>query len=131
MPKFWNRLLHGHKRKAPEHQPENPRPGGRRGYGGGGRRHGWQPRPGETVLADCRSGDHVTVSRILGGGPIRRRLLEMGINAGTDVRVVKYAPLKDPIECEIKGYHIALRVAEAQRIIVTPEKAPDEPTPSP
>jgi Fe2+ transport system protein FeoA len=44
----------------------------------------------------------------------------MGLIPGTPIRVIKYAPLKDPLECEVKGYHVALRVAEAQMIIVAP-----------
>ncbi|MBU0518573.1 ferrous iron transport protein A [bacterium] len=79
-------------------------------------------RGDEKFLSDCQAGDSVCVKRILNGGPIRHRLLEMGLNPGTQIRVVKYAPLKDPIECQLKGYHIALRVAEASHVIVTPEK---------
>ena len=85
-------------------------------------RHRWgqQLQPGELLLSECTAGDKIYVRRILNGGPIRHRLLEMGLNPGTLVRVVKYAPLKDPIECELKGYHIALRVAEANYVIVSP-----------
>ena len=85
-------------------------------------RWGLQPQPGEKFLSECKAGDTICVRRILNGGPIRHRLLEMGLNPGTRVRVVKYAPLKDPIECELKGYHIALRVAEARYVIVSPEE---------
>ena len=119
---FNKRNSPGRKSKAGEAKPGSPDgscgvpPSDRGGY-----RRGKQDLTGEKPLSDCRCGDLICVQRIVGGGPIRRRLLEMGIYSGTQVRVVKYAPLKDPIECEIKGYHIALRVAEAQRIIVTPE----------
>ncbi len=104
--------LGGHR----EHAHGNPM------SGRAGHRHGRRLQPDEKLLSDCQAGDQVTIQRIVGGGPIRRRLLEMGMYSGTQVRVIKYAPLKDPLECEIKGYHIALRVAEAQRIIVVPEK---------
>jgi Fe2+ transport system protein FeoA len=73
---------------------------------------------GEKLLSDCKEGDQVVIRRLIGGGPLRRRLLEMGFTPGTAVRVVKYAPLRDPLECEIKGYHIALRVSEALWIVV-------------
>jgi len=53
-----------------------------------------------------------------GDGPVRRRLLEMGILKGTDVYVEKYAPLKDPLELIVKGYHVSLRVEEAAQITV-------------
>ena len=56
--------------------------------------------------------------RVGGNGPFRRRLLEMGFLVGTDVYVEKYAPLKDPIELILKGYHVSLRVDEAAHIAV-------------
>jgi Fur family ferric uptake transcriptional regulator len=56
--------------------------------------------------------------RIGGESLLRRRILEMGILKGAEVRVEKYAPLKDPMELVVKGYHISLRVEEAARILV-------------
>ena len=53
-----------------------------------------------------------------GNGALRRRILEMGIVRGTEVYVEKYAPLKDPMELIVKGYHVSLRVEEAARITV-------------
>jgi ferrous iron transport protein A len=88
----------------------------RMGHGHGGS----ETEDGEMSLRDCHEGDLIVIRRIQSTGPLRRRLLEMGLNPGTPVRVVKYAPLKDPLECEIKGYHIALRVSEAGAIIVGP-----------
>jgi Fe2+ transport system protein FeoA len=58
------------------------------------------------------------VVRVGGAGPFRRRLLEMGFLVGTEIRVEKYAPLKDPIELILKGYHVSLRVEEAANIAV-------------
>ena len=49
---------------------------------------------------------------------LRRRLMEMGINRGTRIYVEKYAPLKDPLELIVKGYHVSLRVEEAAHIMV-------------
>jgi Fe2+ transport system protein FeoA len=72
----------------------------------------------EMALSDCREGDRIVIRRLQGHGPLRRRLLEMGLNPGTTIRVVKYAPLRDPLECELKGYHIALRVSEAGAVMV-------------
>ena len=86
---------------------------GRHGF-----RHGRQAVDGERPLSHCREGDQIFIRRIAGGGPIHRRLLEMGLTPGTPIRIIKYAPLKDPLECEVKGYHVALRVAEAQLILV-------------
>ncbi len=72
-----------------------------------------------------KAGQAGTIVRVSGESTLRRRLLEMGINRGTRVYVEKYAPLKDPIELVIKGYHISLRVEEAAHILVenvTPRK---------
>jgi Fur family transcriptional regulator, ferric uptake regulator len=84
-------------------------------------RHGSALDPDEIALSQCNAGDILFIRRISGKGPVRRRLLEMGLNPGTELRIVKYAPLKDPIECVIKGYHIALRVAEAHHVVVSAE----------
>jgi Fe2+ transport system protein FeoA len=70
------------------------------------------------LLSELRQGQTATIERIGGNGALRRRILEMGITRGTDVYVEKYAPLKDPLELIVKGYHISLRVAEAAQITV-------------
>ena len=70
------------------------------------------------MLSEIKEGHTATVVRVGGNGIVRRRILEMGILKGTDVYVEKYAPLKDPIEIIIKGYHVSLRVEEASHIAV-------------
>ena len=70
------------------------------------------------LLSEMKEGQKGIISRIKGNGAIRRRMLEMGILKGAEIYVEKYAPLKDPIELVIKGYHISLRVEEASQIIV-------------
>ena len=69
-------------------------------------------------LSEMKAGQTGVIRKVSGEGVLRRRLLEMGINRGTAVYVEKYAPLKDPVELVVKGYHISLRVAEAANIIV-------------
>ena len=69
-------------------------------------------------LSELKEGQTATVARVGGEGPFRRRLLEMGFLRGTDVYVEKYAPLRDPIELILKGYHVSLRIDEAARIQV-------------
>ena len=69
-------------------------------------------------LSELRQGQTATIARVGGEGPFRRRLLEMGFLRGTEVYVEKYAPLKDPVELILKGYHVSLRVDEAARIQV-------------
>jgi Fe2+ transport system protein FeoA len=70
------------------------------------------------LLSELKEGQTATIERIGGNGAIRRRILEMGIVRGTDVYVEKYAPLKDPLELIVKGYHLSLRVEEAAQITV-------------
>lgn len=69
-------------------------------------------------LSELKQGQTASVVRVQGEGPFRRRLLEMGFLRGTEIYVEKYAPLKDPIELILKGYHVSLRVDEAARIQV-------------
>lgn len=69
-------------------------------------------------LSQMKAGQEGTIVRVSGESHLRRRLLEMGINRGTTIYVEKYAPLKDPLELVVKGYHISLRVEEAANILV-------------
>jgi Fe2+ transport system protein FeoA len=69
-------------------------------------------------LAHLPIGVSAHVVSIDGTGVIVRRLLEMGIVPGAPVRVIKSAPLGDPIEVRVRGYHLALRRAEARTIKV-------------
>lgn len=50
----------------------------------------------------------------------RARLLEMGLLVGTPVEIVRFAPMGDPIELKVRGYHLSLRRHEADQILVTP-----------
>jgi Fur family ferric uptake transcriptional regulator len=69
-------------------------------------------------LSLLEEGQHASIARVGGRGPLRRRLLELGLLRGADVFVEKYAPLKDPLEIVVKGTHISLRVEEAENISV-------------
>ena len=70
------------------------------------------------LLSKMKEGQTGIIVRVGGNGALRRRLLEMGLTRGTEIYVEKYAPLKDPLELIIKGYHISLRVEEAATITV-------------
>ena len=80
----------------------------------------WELLKGDVCmrLSEMREGKTATVVRVGGNGILRRRILEMGILKGTDVYVEKYAPLRDPMELIVKGYHVSLRVEEAAQITV-------------
>ena len=72
------------------------------------------------TLDDLKTGQKALVIRINATGPFKKRLLEMGFVAGAEVEVIKYAPLKDPVEYLVKGYHVSLRHEEASTIEVEP-----------
>jgi len=69
-------------------------------------------------LSEMREGQTGKVLQVGGNSMLRRRIFEMGIVKGTDLYIEKYAPLKDPMELIVKGYHISLRVEEAAQISV-------------
>lgn len=70
------------------------------------------------LLSEMKQGQNATIERVGGNGAFRRRILEMGLLKGTQIYVEKYAPLKDPLELIVKGYHVSLRVEEAAHITV-------------
>jgi len=80
-------------------------------------------RRGVVKLCQMKPGQEGRIVRVSGESVLRRRLLEMGINRGTRIYVEKYAPLKDPLELVVKGYHISLRVEEAANIFVEDVKS--------
>ena len=77
-----------------------------------------QTKPSSISLRDLKEGDRAAIKAIRGEGAFKRRLLEMGFMPGTTVLIKKYAPLRDPIELVIKGYHVSLRRKEAQKVLV-------------
>ena len=74
------------------------------------------------TLDDLKTGQKGRVIKINAQGPFKKRLLEMGFIAGSEVEVIKYAPLKDPVEYIVKGYHVSLRHEEAEQIDIGPER---------
>ena len=63
-------------------------------------------------------GQTVKVKKLTGEGPVKRRIMDMGITKGVDVFVRKVAPLGDPIEVTVRGYELSLRKADAEMIEV-------------
>lgn len=72
------------------------------------------------TLAELATGEEAIIAKIKGYGAFRRRILEMGFLRGKKVKVIKNAPLKDPIEYQILNYNVSLRRAEAHLIEVVP-----------
>ena len=70
------------------------------------------------TLKETKPGETVRVAKIGGAGPIKRRIMEMGITKGVEVHVRKVAPLGDPVEVTVRGYELSLRKADAEMIEV-------------
>ena len=70
------------------------------------------------TLRTVKPGQTVSVIKISGEGPVRRRIMDMGITRGTEITVRKVAPLGDPIEVNVRGYELSLRKADAEMIEV-------------
>lgn len=70
------------------------------------------------TLKDLKPGQQGCVLSLGEKGPIRRRLMDMGVTPGTFIKVVKVAPLGDPVEVNIRGYELSLRKDEASQIEV-------------
>jgi len=64
------------------------------------------------TLAESKEGQTVVVRKVKGPGPSKRRLMDMGISRGTELKVERFAPLRDPIQIKLKGYSLALRRSE-------------------
>ena len=79
-----------------------------------------------TTLNELAEGEEGIILKIKGRGQFRQRLMEMGFVAGKKVEVVKKAPLRDPVEYRIMGYHISLRNSEAQLIEIAKDRQPGE-----
>jgi len=73
---------------------------------------------GVKVLEELKPGQKGKVIEITGSGSVYRRILDMGIVKAADIEVERIAPLGDPIEVKIKGYHLSLRKSEAANIFV-------------
>jgi Fe2+ transport system protein FeoA len=70
------------------------------------------------TAADLAPGEKAGIVKISGKTRLKRRLLDMGVVAGSVIEMVRRAPLGDPIDIKIKGYHLSLRKSEARHIAV-------------
>jgi ferrous iron transport protein A len=70
------------------------------------------------TLKDVQTGDTVLVTKLHGEGPLKRRIMDMGITKGTEVYVRKVAPLGDPVEVRVRGYELSIRKEDAEKIEV-------------
>ena len=70
------------------------------------------------TLRTVKCGETVTVTRLEGAGPLKRRIMDMGITKGTAIYVRTVAPLGDPVEVTVRGYELSLRKQDAECIQV-------------
>lgn len=69
-------------------------------------------------MSDLKPGERGKVLEIGGSDQFRFRLIEMGLTRDSEVQVDKYAPLLDPMELIVKGYHLSIRLMDAEKIAV-------------
>ncbi|MBR6081269.1 MAG: ferrous iron transport protein A [Treponema sp.] len=68
------------------------------------------------TLKEVKTGQTVTVEKLLGDGAVKRRIMDMGITKGVEIYVRKVAPLGDPVEVTVRGYELSIRKADAELI---------------
>ena len=70
------------------------------------------------TLRDVKIGGSARVVKVHGEGAVRRRIMDMGITRGVEIKIIKTAPLGDPLEVTVRGYELSLRKADAAMIEV-------------
>lgn len=75
------------------------------------------------VVEDCRLSDVVVgktyvVKCVNGEGPVRRRIMDMGITKGTQIKIRKVAPLGDPVQINLRGYELTFRRADGHNVLL-------------
>ena len=70
------------------------------------------------TLREEKIGDTVKVVKLHGEGPVKRRIMDMGITKGVEIYVRKVAPLGDPMELTVRNYELSVRKADAEMIEV-------------
>ena len=68
------------------------------------------------TLRDLKIGESGVIAKVGTTGALKQRFLDMGITKGIEVKVLKVAPLGDPIEVEIRGYNLSIRKGDAEKI---------------
>lgn len=69
-------------------------------------------------LNEVPIGNTVRIEKLEGLGPVKRRMMDMGLTKGTEITIRKVAPLGDPLEIIVRGYSLSIRKAEAKCIVV-------------
>ena len=69
-------------------------------------------------LNELKPGESGKIAKLEGAGALKRRIMDMGLTKGTEVKVTKVAPLGDPIELTVRGYELSIRKDEAATIVI-------------
>jgi len=72
----------------------------------------------EKQLSDLKPGEKAIIVKVGGERSVRRRMLDMGLVKGAEIKVIRRAPLGDPVEFQLKGYNLSLRKEEAKNVFV-------------
>jgi Fe2+ transport system protein FeoA len=80
------------------------------------------PKEKIDTAADLLPGEKAAIIKISGKMLLRRRLLDMGVLPGSTIEMIRHAPLGDPMDIKIKGYHLSLRASEACHISIKRSK---------
>ena len=70
------------------------------------------------TLKDAKVGETVKATKLTGEGPVKRRIMDMGITKGSELYIRKVAPLGDPVEITVRGYELSVRKNDAQCVEV-------------
>ena len=68
------------------------------------------------TLKDVKVGEPVKIRKITGEGAVKRRIMDMGLTKGVELKIRKVAPLGDPIELTVRGYELSIRKADAMMV---------------
>ena len=68
------------------------------------------------TLKDVKVGETVKIRKITGEGAVKRRIMDMGLTKGVELKIRKVAPLGDPIELTVRGYELSIRKADAMMV---------------
>ena len=70
------------------------------------------------TLKELKTGESAVITSVGGEGALRQHFLDMGVIPGAEVTVVKFAPMGDPMELQVHGYELTLRLADAEQIVI-------------
>jgi len=79
-------------------------------------------------MSELKSGDKAVIIAVSAEGEVAQRIIDMGLVKGTQFKVVRRAPLGDPLEIKLKGFLLALRVKEAEQISVEKVERKEDPS---